>query len=87
MIMTSFSDITNIMLMHMVGGYIRRVCMSLEAIIWAFGTEHSGNLLRRKPLTLYCGYFSASHGARVHSYRKVFLVCSPACAQGYLGHP
>ena len=32
-IMTSFSDVTNVMLMHRVGGYIRRVYMSLEAII------------------------------------------------------
>ena len=36
MIMTSFSDITNVMLMHRVGGYIRRVHMSLEAIVWSF---------------------------------------------------
>ena len=46
MIMMSFSDIMNVMLMHRVGGYIRRVHMSLEAIIWVFGAEHSGNFLR-----------------------------------------
>ena len=41
-----FSDVTNVMLMHRVGGYIRRACMSLEAVVWVFGDEHSGNLLR-----------------------------------------
>ena len=46
MIMMSFSDGTNIMLMHKGGGYIKRVQTSLEAIIWVFGAEHSGNLLR-----------------------------------------
>ena len=46
MIVTSFSDIRNIMLMHRVGGYLRRVHMSLEAVVWVFGAEHSGNLLR-----------------------------------------
>ena len=45
-IVTSFSDVTNVMLMHRVEGYIRRACTSLEAIIWGFGAEHSGNLLR-----------------------------------------
>ena len=44
--MMSFSDVTNVMLTHRVGGYIRRVHMSLEAIFWVFGAEHSGNLLR-----------------------------------------
>ena len=34
--MMSFSDIMNVMLMHRVGGYIRRVCMSLRAIIRGF---------------------------------------------------
>ena len=46
MIVTSFSDVTNIMLMHRVGGHIRRVHRSLEAIVWVFGAEHSGTLLR-----------------------------------------
>ena len=46
MIVMSFSDVMNVMLTHRVGRYIRRVCMSLEAIIWVFGAEHSGNLLR-----------------------------------------
>ena len=72
-IMTSFSDVTNVILMHRVGGYIKRACMSLEAIVWVFGAELSDNLLR-KPLTLCHGYFSASCGARVHSYRRVFFV-------------
>ena len=45
-IVTSFSDITNVMLMHRVGGYIRKVHMSLRAVIWVFGAEHSGNLPR-----------------------------------------
>ena len=34
MIMMSFSDVTNIMLMHRVGRYIRRTHMSLKAVIW-----------------------------------------------------
>ena len=45
MIVMSFSDITSIMLMHRGRGYIRKACMSLKAIIWVFGAEHSGNLL------------------------------------------
>ena len=46
MIVTSFSDVMNVMLMHRVEGYIRRACMSLGAIVWVFGAEHSANLLR-----------------------------------------
>ena len=46
MIVTSFSDVTNIMLTHRVGEYIRRAHMSLKAIVWVFGAEHPGNLLR-----------------------------------------
>ena len=45
-IMMSFSDVMNVKLTHRVGGYIRRVCTSLEAVIYVFGAEHSGNLLR-----------------------------------------
>ena len=45
-IVTSFSDITNILLMHRVGGYIRRSQMSCKVIVWVFGAEHSGNFLR-----------------------------------------
>ena len=33
-------------LLHRVGRYIRRAHMSLKAIVWVFGAEHSGNLLR-----------------------------------------
>ena len=39
MIVTSFSDVTNVMLMHRVGGYIRRVHTSLRAVIWVFGNH------------------------------------------------
>ena len=39
-------DITNVILMHRVWEYIRRACMSLGAIVWVFGAEHSGNFLR-----------------------------------------
>ena len=46
MILMSFNDVTNVMLMHGVGEYIRKAHMSLKAIIWVFGAEHSGNLLR-----------------------------------------
>ena len=46
MIMMSFSNFMNIMLMYRVGGYIKRVCTNLEAVVWVFGVEHSGNLLR-----------------------------------------
>ena len=46
MIMTSFSDVTNVMLMHRVREYTRRAHMSLKAAIWVFGAKHSGNLLR-----------------------------------------
>ena len=49
--------------------------------------QNLGYGIAEKPPTLCCSYFSASHGVRVHSYRKVFLACSTACAQGYLGHP
>ena len=45
-IVMSFSDVTNIMLMHRVGEYIRRACKGLEYVIWDFAAEHSGNLLR-----------------------------------------
>ena len=46
MIVMSFSDVTNIMLMHRGRGYIRRACTSLKPIIWGFQAKHSGNLLR-----------------------------------------
>ena len=46
MIVTSFGDITNVVLTHRVEEYIRRVHTSLEAIVWVFGAEHSGTLLR-----------------------------------------
>ena len=46
MIVMSFSDVMNAILMHRVGGYIRIVCRSLEVVIWVFRDEHSGNLLR-----------------------------------------
>ena len=86
MIVTSFSDVTNILLTHRVGGYISRVCMSLEAIIWVFGAEHSGKFLRSHQPSVVATSVPLM-GARVHSYRTVFLVYSSTCAQGYLGHP
>ena len=46
MIVMSFSDVTNIMLVHRVGGYIRRAHTSLKAVVLVFGVEHFGNLLR-----------------------------------------
>ena len=46
MIVASFSDVMNVILTHKVGGYIRKVQMSLKAVIWVFRVEHSGNLLR-----------------------------------------
>ena len=45
MIVMAFSYVMS-MLMHRVGGYIRRMHMSLKAFIWVFGAAHSGNLLR-----------------------------------------
>ena len=36
MMVMSFSVITNVMLMHRVGGYIRRTHMSFGAIAWGF---------------------------------------------------
>ena len=41
-ILTSFSDVTIALLMHQ-GGYIRKACKSLGAVIWVFRAEHSGN--------------------------------------------
>ena len=66
--------------------YIRVSTHKFEAIVWLFGCC-TFKLPCEKPLTLCCSYFSASHGVRVHSYRKVLFICSVACAQGYLGHP
>ena len=44
MIMTSFNDVT--MFAHVSGrGYIRKVHISLWAVIWDFGTECFGQLL------------------------------------------
>ena len=45
MIMMSFYDVT--MISHTIGGnYIREVSMSLKAVVWVFGTEQLGQLLR-----------------------------------------
>ena len=45
-ILTSFSDVTNVLLMHQGRGYIRKVHSSLRAVIWVFGAEHYGNIQR-----------------------------------------
>ena len=53
MIMTSFYDVT--MISHAIGGgnYIWEANMSLGAVIWVFGTEQLGQLLRsHRPSTL-----------------------------------
>ena len=43
MIVTSFNDITTSC--HASGrGYIRKACMSLQAVIWVFGAEHFSHL-------------------------------------------
>ena len=84
MIVTSFIDITNIMLTHGVGEYIRRVHMSLEPIIWVFGAEHSGNLLRSHQPSVMAT--SVPLVEQEYIPTGVFFVCSSACTQGYLGH-
>ena len=46
MTLMSFGDIIGAWLMHWGKGYKRKVCKSLRAVIWVFGTEHFGQLLR-----------------------------------------
>ena len=46
MILTSFSDVTNILLMCQGGGYIRKASRSLGAVVWVFGAEHPSNFQR-----------------------------------------
>ena len=45
MILTSFSDVIITQLMHLGIGYKRKVCKTLSAVIWVFGTEWLGQLL------------------------------------------
>ena len=45
MILMSFSDVIIAQLMHLGIGYKRKVCKSLRAVIWVFGTEQLGQLL------------------------------------------
>ena len=84
--MTSFNDITAITLYVEGWEYIIGSTHELKAIIWVFGSC-TPKLPCEKPPTLCCIYFSASHGVRVHLYRKVLFICSATCAQGYLGYP
>ena len=60
--------------------------MTLWAVIWGFGAEHSSNLLRSHQPSVMANSVPLC-GGRVHSYREVSFVSSSACAQGYLGHP
>ena len=45
MILMLFSNVIIAQLMHLGIGYIRKVCKSLGAVIWVFGTEWLGQLL------------------------------------------
>ena len=44
-ILMSFSDVIIAQLMHLEIGYIRKVCKSLRAVVWVFGTEWLHQLL------------------------------------------
>ena len=69
------------------GKGIKESTQELSDVIWVSGTEWLGQLLARRPPTLYFGYIGASHGAGVYSSRTVCLVYLSACAQTCLGHP
>ena len=43
MVVTSLGDVTTMVLTLQVGSYIKRACMSLWALIWAFGCSTSGS--------------------------------------------
>ena len=45
MILTSISDVIISQLVHLGIGYKGKVCKSLGAVIWVFGTEQLGQLL------------------------------------------
>ena len=53
MILTSFSDVIIVLLMHWERGYKRKACKSLGAVVWVSGTECLGQLLGgHRPSTL-----------------------------------
>ena len=68
-------------------GYIRKHTQALGFFFSSLSLVCSLVDSSGKPQTLCLSYLGAFQGVGLSPYRKVFFICSSACAQGYLGHP